>query len=196
MSTEPDKPRRGRPSLEAERRAQIVNAFIGLIADKGLEHTSLGDVAEASGLHRSALRHFVGNREDLINAAIEEVTRAALADMQVELSLNDVIAMLFDPARMASLGELDRAWYVLMSEAMRSREGRAVLKACYDQLMTIIGDALRHRYPNAKRAKVADTAYAIACLAEYNYVFQSLGYPRARIRGLRDAALALAAQLD
>lgn len=196
MSTEPDKPRRGRPSLEAERRAQIVNAFIGLIADKGLEHTSLGDVAEASGLHRSALRHFVGNREDLIHAAIEEVTRVALADMQVELSLNDVIAMVFDPARMASLGEVDRAWYPLLSEALRSNEGRAVLKACYDQLMTVIGNALRDQYPNAKRAKVADTAYAIACLAEYNYVFQRLGYPRARIRGLRDVALALAAQLD
>lgn len=166
-----------------------------MVAEKGLERTSLAEVAESAGLHRSALRHFVGNREDLVNAAIEEVTRAALADMQVELSLNEVIAMLFDPVRMESLGPVDRAWYPLLSEALRSNEGPAVLKACYDQLMTIIGNALRDQYPNAKRAKVADTAYAIACLAEHNYVFQSIGYPRARIEGLRDAALALAAQL-
>lgn len=81
--------------------------------------------------------------------------------------------MLFDPSRMATLDVKDRAWAELLPEAIRSPKNRAVTKENYDH-----------------------TAYAIACMAEHNYTFQRLGYARARCKGLRAAALALADQLD
>ena len=189
-------PRRvGRPSVQEQRRREILNAFIELVAENGLEHVSLDAVATAVGIQRAALRHFVGNRDDLTTAAISEITRLALSDLQIELTLDEVVTMLFNPKRMDSLDVAARAWWELMPEAMRSADTRAVIKECYDQLNAVIANALREAYPHATKARIADTAYAIACMAEYNYVFQNLGYPRARSTGAKDAALALAERL-
>lgn len=193
----PDAPRRiGRPSLKDQRRREIVEAFIELVAAHGLEHVSLDDVAADAGVQRAALRHFVGNRDQLIEAAIAEITRLALAGLEVRLSLTEVIAMLFDPGRMKSFDVGERTWSELLPEAMRSPDTRAVIKECYDELIALISHALRRQHPTATRSQIADTAYAIACMAEHNYVFQRLGYPLARCKGLKEAALALAERLD
>ena len=185
----------GRPSLQDQRRREIVGAFIELVAAHGLEHVSLDDVAGAAGVQRTALRHFVGNRDDLISAAITKITKRALADIEVQYSLAQVIGMLFDPNRMKGFDVSDRAWGELMPEAMRSPEARAVIKQSYDRLLALISDSLRQQYPTASRSCIADTAYAIACMAEHNYTFQRLGYPQARCKGLKEAALALADRL-
>lgn len=185
----------GRPSLQDERRREILWAFIELVADRGLEHVSLDDVATAAGVQRAALRHFVGNRDDLISGAIAKITRRALADIEARPSFAEVIGMLFDPNRMRTFDVSDRAWGELMPEAMRSPEARAVIKESYDKLIALISDSLRQQHPTASRSHIADTAYAIACMAEHNYTFQRLGYPQARCKGLKDAALALADRL-
>lgn len=186
----------GRPSLKDQRQHEIIEAFIELVAVHGLEHVSLDDVAAAAGVQRAALRHFVGNRDQLITAAITEITRFFLADLEIRLSLTEVIAMLFDPGRMKSFGVIDHAWSELMPEAMRSPDTRAAIKESYDQLIALISHALRQRHPTATRSQITDTAYAIACMAEHNYVFQRLGYAQSRCKGLKDAALALADRLD
>jgi TetR/AcrR family transcriptional repressor of bet genes len=185
----------GRPSLQDQRRREIVWAFIELVADKGLEHVSLDDVAARAGVQRAALRHFVGNREDLISAAIAKITRRALADIDAQFPLGVVIAMLFDPSRMKSADVLELAWNELLPEAMRSRNTRAIVKESYDHLISLISNALRQGYPKASRSQIADTAYAIACMAEHNYTFQRLGYPQARVKGLKETAFALADRL-
>lgn len=189
-------PRRGRPSVQDQRRKQIIDAFIESVATKGLEQTSLEDVADTAGMQRAALRHFVGNRDDLIHAAIVEITRIAVADMQVALPLADVLAMLFNPARMKTFDVIERAWNELMPQAMRTAQGCAVVKESYDHLLTVISTALRQQHPHASQKNITDTAYAIACLAEYNYVFQRIGYPLARSKGAQEAATALAAHLN
>ena len=185
----------GRPSLQDQRQREIVWAFIELIADKGLEHVSLDDIAAAAGVQRAALRHFVGNRQDLISAAIAKITRRALADIDAQFTVAEVIAMLFDPRRMKSADIGERAWNELFPEAMRSPETRAALKESYDNLITLISNALRKGYPKASRSQIADTAYAIACMAEHNYTFQRVGYPQARVKGLKETAFALAERL-
>lgn len=192
-----DAPRRvGRPSVRDQRQHEIVDAFIELVAVKGLEHVSLDDVAGAAKIQRTALRHFIGNRDELIAAAITEITRAALVDLDSRLSFTEIVNMLFDPSRMATFDVKDRAWGELLPEAIRSPETRAVTKENYDQLLALLSGALRQRCPNATRSRITDTAYAIACMAEHNYTFQRLGYARARCKGLRAAALVLADQLD
>lgn len=185
----------GRPSIRGQRKEQIVSAFIGLVAERGLERVSLDDVAKSAGIQRPALRAFVGNRDELVRAAIAEITRVALADMNEERPLERVVTMLFNPNRMDNLSVEDRAWWELLAEAMRSPETRDAVKKCYDQLCRLIASALRQAYPHAPQSRIADTAYAIAIMAEYNYTFQRLGYPRARCLGLKNAALTLAAQL-
>ncbi len=186
----------GRPSLRDQRQHEIVWAYIELVADKGLQHVSLDDVAAQAGVQRPALRHFVGNRENLVSAAIAKITHGALADIDACLTAAEVIAMLFDPNRMKSADALDRAWTELLPEAMRSRDTRAVVRENYDHLISLISNALRQEHPKASRSQIADTAYAIACMAEHNYIFQRLGYPQARVKGLKKTALALADRLN
>jgi TetR/AcrR family transcriptional regulator, transcriptional repressor of bet genes len=186
----------GRPSIKDQRQREIVWAFIQLVAERGLEHVALDDVAAEAGVQRAALRHFVGNREDLISAAIAKITRRALADIDVQFNVAQVIAMLFDPSRMKSADVYDRAWTELLPEAMRSPDTHAVVKESYDHLISLISNALRQGYPKASRSQIADTAYAIACMAEHNYTFQRLGYPQARVKGLKETAFALADRLD
>lgn len=56
----------GRPSKKQERTEQILQAFQRCVARFGLEGSSLERIAEEAGLQRSLVRHFVGNRDDLI----------------------------------------------------------------------------------------------------------------------------------
>jgi len=63
----------GRKSLKAERVTQILDAFERCMEKKGLESTTLENVAEEAGVARRIIRHYVGNRDDLIQAAVERI---------------------------------------------------------------------------------------------------------------------------
>lgn len=55
-----------RPSIKAERTEQILHAFSRCVARYGLEGTSLERIADEAQLKRSLVRHFVGNRQELV----------------------------------------------------------------------------------------------------------------------------------
>ncbi|MCZ4282227.1 TetR/AcrR family transcriptional regulator [Kiloniella laminariae] len=56
----------GRPSKKAERTEQILAAFQRCVARSGLEGSTLDQIAEEAGMQRSLVRHFAGNREELV----------------------------------------------------------------------------------------------------------------------------------
>ena len=73
-----------RKDLTEERTAQILNAFERCIVRQGLGATSLEDIAQEADVKRSILRHYVGNREDLVRALTDRLLaryRSDLADM-------------------------------------------------------------------------------------------------------------------
>ncbi len=55
-----------RPSVAAERREQIIEATIRTIAEHGVSGASLDRIADAAGMSRGHVRHFVGNRDRLM----------------------------------------------------------------------------------------------------------------------------------
>ncbi len=57
-----------RPSVKAERTEEILDAFERCVARYGIEGATLERIAEAAGLRRSLLRHYIGNRDELIEA--------------------------------------------------------------------------------------------------------------------------------
>lgn len=59
----------GRPSVAAERKRQILDAAIRCIASNGVAATTLDRIAEESGMVRGHVRHFAGNRDDILLAA-------------------------------------------------------------------------------------------------------------------------------
>ena len=56
----------GRPNLTEVRTAEILDAFERCVARYGLEGSSLERVAEEAGVKRSILRHYIGNRDEMI----------------------------------------------------------------------------------------------------------------------------------
>lgn len=193
---ESEAPRRvGRPSIQDLRKEQIVAAFIDLVAANGLGGVSLDEVAVRAGVKRTAIRHFVGNRDELITAAVEEITNRAIEDLGESTSFTRLAARLFSPERIMNLTAAADAWIVLLPEALRLPEGRHLVKSSWDQLMESISAALRLEFPGATEVRIRDTAYSVACLAEQDFVFQLVGFPRARSKAAMNAALALASRL-
>ncbi|MEM1436149.1 MAG: hypothetical protein AAGG11_18995 [Pseudomonadota bacterium] len=78
-----------RPSIAEERREEIFEAFEACALRKGLEATTLADVAAAAGLPRPLVRHFVGNREAMEVGLIERMVQRATAALQQAIGSAD-----------------------------------------------------------------------------------------------------------
>jgi AcrR family transcriptional regulator len=65
-------PRRGGYRKGAERRAQILDEMIRMVAEQGVDASSLRSVAEALGITHAALRHYFPSRDDLLLAVYHE----------------------------------------------------------------------------------------------------------------------------
>ena len=61
----------GRKSMVGIRREEIVDAVQRCIMTHGMADTTMAKVAEEAGMKRSAVSHFLGNREAVIAAAVE-----------------------------------------------------------------------------------------------------------------------------
>ncbi|MGI9518390.1 MAG: TetR/AcrR family transcriptional regulator [Pirellulaceae bacterium] len=70
----------GRPSLAEQRKTEILAAFGRCVARFGLEGSTLEKIAEEAGMRRSILRHYVGNRDELVEALADKV----IADYRTE----------------------------------------------------------------------------------------------------------------
>ncbi|WP_420369273.1 TetR/AcrR family transcriptional regulator [Curtobacterium sp. L1-20] len=65
-------PRRGGYRKGAERRAQILDEMIRMVADHGVDASSLRSVADALGITHAALRHYFPSRDELLLAVYRE----------------------------------------------------------------------------------------------------------------------------
>ena len=186
-------PRVGRPSVAAERRSRIVAAFIELVGQRGLERVNLDDVASAAGVQLAAVRHFAGNRDDLITAAVAELCRRYESTVRTAASetpsATALIGVLFSDAWIRDQSVEDTAFDVLLGQALRNPETRGLIRGAYDLLLEEIALALRRFHPDTPISRVRDAAYVIACLVEQNTTFQHLGYPRVRHVAAKAAAL-------
>jgi AcrR family transcriptional regulator len=178
-----------------ERRAEIVDAFIRLVADRGLEGVTLDDVASQAGVQRAAARHFAGNRPELIAAAVEELTRRYRSAVNEAVGespgIERLIDALFGRVWVHELRDVSHAFDVLLQEAARHEPTRVLVKQAYELLLGEVDLALERSRPSMSAAERRDAAYAIACLAEHNVLMQQLGFPAARSIAAKRCALAL-----
>ncbi|SFC12886.1 TetR/AcrR family transcriptional regulator [Pseudoalteromonas denitrificans] len=57
-----------RPSMAGQRREEILDALEKCILEKGIQATSLEYLAETAQMKRTILRHYIGNRDEIICA--------------------------------------------------------------------------------------------------------------------------------
>jgi AcrR family transcriptional regulator len=178
---------RGRPSQVEERSEQLIAAFIQLVAAHGLEATSLTRVSEVSGISRTAIRHFVGNREELIAAAVTQLASTYAQRIRIAVGNDpqheDLIRLLFSEEWTNSQSSESQAFDALLHEAIGSAELAAKVRAAYQQLIDLLATSLQAAYAkgsvgsehrkvkrkhNHQPERYEAAAYAIVCLSEHH----------------------------
>jgi AcrR family transcriptional regulator len=76
--------KRGRKSIAAERRAQILDAFHICAVRKGLARASLREVAEEAGVPVSNLHHFFKNRDEMLSELVKRIVGGIVDDLKAE----------------------------------------------------------------------------------------------------------------
>ena len=185
----------GRPRVTEERREQILEAFERCVAEFGLVATTLDRVAELAGVRRAMIRHHVGNRDELIRAAVERMTanyRRAFEAALEGLGPGPVLPALLDHLLLGGFTtdspSEDRAVDALITASASDERVRRHLREMYGFLEDGLAAQLREAYPDARVADARGIAYAIMALAESNHLFQALGFPADRARRARRSA--------
>lgn len=77
-----------RPSLKDVRSREILDAFLACVAKYGLDGSTLERIADQAGVQRTLLRHYLGNREDMVTRLMDhslmrfmEMTQAMVEDL-------------------------------------------------------------------------------------------------------------------
>lgn len=160
-----------RPSMAAQRKEEILDAFEECILNDSLEATSLEKLAEHAGMKRSILRHYIGNRDDIIVALSERYLGYYAAQWE------QTIAWLPDNNRMRCMidilfGERNRSYVersiigdAVFAQAKRIEAVRAHQIESMNQSIDILCNEIRRDYPNAPEKKVALVARGV--LAHY-----------------------------
>lgn len=173
--------RRGRPSVRTERTERIVDAFIGLVAARGLEGVTLGDVAHRAGVGRPAIRHHVGNRPALVRAAFATLKRRyderAVRAAGTRPSVEALVDYLFGTAYVDGSADDDLAFAALLVEAQRDPDLAAAMRASYSTTIERIAETARRADPDLGSDDAAAIGYQVLCLAELNVDLQRLGFP-------------------
>lgn len=160
----------GRKDLTEKRTSEILDAFARSMIKYGLD-TSLEQVSEEAGMTRSIIRHYIGNREDVINTLIERITQEYIAELQeeaaqipqeamIEATLDYLFSTEDDPE------DIDKLIFdVMMTGKDRYPRAKQMLIEMFEVLVNMFVKSLQHAYPHAEESHCRDIAYSIIALA-------------------------------
>ncbi|BCY12793.1 TetR/AcrR family transcriptional regulator [Actinoplanes sp. L3-i22] len=192
----------GRPSMAAERTEQILQATARCLQKNGLAGTTLERVAEESGLSRSHVRHYVGNRDDLLRRFadwlytgyeaefIGRIAGAASRD-KLPFAMDYLFSTGFLP-----ISDDDTVIRELITAGIADERIRVTMQAHYTQAIQSVEDALAAEYPASAPAARRSVAYGLWCLAMGNSMMAEMQLPIASGGLVRAAAEALLERLS
>ncbi|MDZ4046291.1 MAG: TetR/AcrR family transcriptional regulator [Rhodoglobus sp.] len=144
-----------RPTVAAERRDQIIEATLQTVAQHGIAGTSLDRIAEAAGMSRGHVRHFVGNRDQLL----AETARHVFSDETGTLTILPSTLESFTDALDYLFGEdftrSDAENAVVLGFVELSRTNPAiaeVLAEAYGSTRSRLAELAASQYPHADAA--------------------------------------------
>ncbi|MRX45258.1 TetR/AcrR family transcriptional regulator [Agromyces kandeliae] len=159
----------GRPSVAAERRAQILDATMATIAEHGIHGTTLDRIADAVGMSRGHVRHFVGNRDRLLldtaiavfaggNGQVGSILPSEVDDLDAALDY------LFGP----EFNSPDRENAVVLGLVELARvtpDIADVLTTAYTATRLQIADLIARSHPQASQESRLTAAYGVLTCA-------------------------------
>ncbi|MEM7045656.1 MAG: TetR/AcrR family transcriptional regulator [Pseudomonadota bacterium] len=183
-----------RPSLKDVRSAEILAAFASCVARFGLEGATQERIAKAAGVKRTILRHYLGNRDEMINALIDFVVTdfddqsQALFDA---LPSTDRVATLLDVLFGTSgrtSPDMVLVFEALVAAADRHPKARKALLAWTQRFIDAVEAELATAFPSAARDKVMAAGHGIVALYFNADSLHPLRPPKSWDRAARAAA--------
>lgn len=185
-----------RPTVKAERREQILDAYEACVARFGVEGASLEKVASMAGLARPLIRHNIGNREDLLAALVDRFLArsdryiaALIASLPAPDDIGQLIDWLFD-------NNHSDPQFVLVAEALiaASQDDPALarrMRAWTRRFIATMKSTLQTAFPNASPARLNIVATGITGLYFNADSLSPLGAMKDVRNASRNAALLL-----
>jgi AcrR family transcriptional regulator len=178
-----------RPRVGDERREQILTAFEACVVRKGLEATTLADVAEEAGQPRPLVRYFIGNRDEMITALIDRLLLRGEARMASALgdgavTASEVATLLSE--RVFSDQVSNIVIMELWQQAIRDETLKVRLAAIYRRLVGEVSSRLAGADPGPPSSGAFDAAFAAVSLAFGAAFFTHLGLAANDPRGVSD----------
>ena len=159
-----------RKDLTQERTEQILEAFESCVIKYGLEGSTLEKISEEAGVKRAILRHYIGNREDLINALCEKVLaryREQIALLKLipsdDTSGKTLLNHLFVSDSQDSIDEVLLAEN-LIAAAQRYPAAQRAMQSYVDELTDQLAECLQPIAPSATDRQRWNGAYGILCI--------------------------------
>lgn len=164
-----------RPSMAAQRVEEILDALESCILKYGIQATSLENIADTAGVKRTILRHYIGNRDDIIVALSRRYREKYTLQWQQVIEwlpaknrTDAIIDTLF------SVGSTERLHTTIIGEAIFSEAKRLDAikldqEAIMEEFHQHLNDALTTDFPDASPdtiSLVSSGLYANYLMAE------------------------------
>ncbi|MGF0313804.1 TetR/AcrR family transcriptional regulator [Rhodococcus sp. IEGM1428] len=169
----------GRPNLADTRREEILESTARCIAMYGFSATTLSKISEESGMSRGHIRHYVGNRDELMKEFThwllgqqEDQSRRIQEHPDFE-SVASMLDYLFGPE--LSDSNDDNTIILELLKASRTDETlRGALFSEYGRMQESIRVTLESAVPHALPSLLDATAYSLLSIALGNALLSDL----------------------
>ena len=191
-----------RPSLKDQRSQEILDAYLTCVARFGLDGATQERIAEEAGVKRPLLRHYLGNKDEMI-AALAEYTLEGFA-----MSLDGLRHALPDRATPTDLVDalfaensgtdprLMLAYQALVTVVPDRPEFRQDLLDSLSAFFDVVEDVLRRAAPDAPDASIRAVTQGISAIFVSMDALSPLEPPKVWRAELKLAASLLASTLE
>lgn len=159
-----------RPSLKEQRAREILDSYLACVAKHGLGDATQERIAAAAGVKRSILRHYLGNKRDMVLALtkhlvkkFDDQTRGFENSGYNERIIDDLIELLFS-AESLTAPELVLVYQALIFAVEEYPEIRQPLLSSIERLARFISGVLESRYPNSTKERLDAASHGLVVL--------------------------------
>jgi AcrR family transcriptional regulator len=143
----------GRPIGErADLRARLLDAAVACFARQGIAGSSLRDIATAAGATPALLHYYFGNRDALLDAAIEERLMPVMQGLRVPLQQagDDPRALIRDFVRAVLGTAMAHPWLPQLWVREVLHEGGGLRRLTQERIGPLLARALAERFAQAQ----------------------------------------------
>ncbi|MEM9151906.1 MAG: TetR/AcrR family transcriptional regulator [Cyanobacteria bacterium P01_F01_bin.3] len=182
----------GRRSLAAERREDILDAFESCILERGIQGSSFQNIAQVLGMDRNIISHYFGNREALVDAMTQRIVddfdsrmNEALENLEQSVGVIELVDAFY--GQKDSIERTEILWTEILAYATRSETVRNRLRQSYNKMFGVVGEVLKHKYPNVPKKQLQAAVYTIATLLDRSPTFEWIGVKGSPLKSAKAA---------